>query len=411
MNQVTKDPTILILMNGISRNTGGMSDALDLAETIHALGFELHAALASRHLYYRLRGQKSCSTTIPNDRIITIPKQFSVVRKPTSRSATRRRLKFPLRSIAENRRRFLQVLERADLVIEAVALTAEGVRLLKRSTGAQFLKHHAGSPEAFEEYWIKEEHLLDREAFQTDPYREFCKRYDGLLFQAQDHAYECVRRTAMPANRCFVLPPSCQEEIVLAAKRLPTPYVTGRSPIVCVGSIQPRKAQHQALEAFSQMAEEYPAADLHFVGGGTVTDYARKLADAAKQLNLQHRIFFHGHRPDYLRFMTHAALLLQSSAAEGVSRVLREAMLMKLPIVSYSISGTASILEAEKEALLVPREDTGQLAAAIRNVLSDKTKTAIRASAAHRRYLANHSRAAYASHVGDSLRRYAWPGT
>ena len=168
-----------------------------------------------------------------------------------------------------------------------------------------------------------------------------------------------------------------------------------------VGSILPRNAPHRSIEAFASIAADYPQSELHFVGGcyTKYKKYISLLKNQVKKLALEKRIFFHGHRSDYLRFMLHANILIQSSEAEGVSRVLREAMFIKLPIVSFSISGTRDILENKKEALLAPEKDSIELGRMLATVIADRDVVYKLTNAAHKKYLKNHSNKVYHDNV------------
>ena len=50
-------------------------------------------------------------------------------------------------------------------------------------------------------------------------------------------------------------------------------------------------------------------------------------------------MYTYGFRRDYLNFIAHADVLIQLSDKEGFSRVLREAMYLGVPIVTFRIEG------------------------------------------------------------------------
>lgn len=235
-------------------------------------------------------------------------------------------------------------------------------------------------------------------------YVKFCQRFDGILFQAKDQAAECIQRGGMINDRCYVLPPTTAENEVLSSKQRKSPFTKNRKHIVYVGSVQPRKAQDIAIKSFSILAKQNDFVDLHLVGGGLETNYGKQLRTLSSNLNLNNRIYFHGHRKDYLRYMAHSDIILQSSKAEGVSRVLREAMLFKVPIVATSISGTRSILEAEQDALLVESGNKKAIAQSLQKIISDNVLSQKLTSNAFKKYLLNHSSSAYKNNIISILK-------
>jgi glycosyltransferase involved in cell wall biosynthesis len=403
---------VIILLNHISRESGGMSSSLDLAETLYLLGYRVRIGLNTGSLLYRVRGSRNCKTIIPNNYIYTVPKVIErVVRKPAAGRSTSARLLKVLKAktqslliaFAGRKRKFFRLLYNADIIIISAGISGKGLETLRRHTKAVIVRNHAGSPAAFEDYWLTDEYLLEPAHSRRARYIAYCRRYDALLFQSADHAEECIERDPALQTRCFTVPPSCQEHVVLAARQLASPYRYGRRSIVSVGSIQPRKAQHLAIEAFSIIASRIQDVDLHFVGGGLNTGYGADLLKKIEEILLNDRIYFHGHRQDYLRFMAHAGLIIQTSEAEGVSRILREAMLMKCPVVSFAISGTSSLLKSGEEAFLVKPNDTAALAEAMSDCLENASTADAFAEAAYRRYLKNNSWAAYASNLRDAI--------
>lgn len=409
--EINTKNSIIIFITTISRSSGGLSSALDLAETLHALGYKVRVGLTTSSFMYKIRGKKHFKTKLPLQNIFTVPKSVSrIVENDQNKPADfnpvtiiKQAGRSILTLLFDNKVPLTNELADTDLIIDAASFSGRGLETIKRHSGALVVLNHAGSPQTFEDNWLTDDYLLEPAATKAQRYVKFCKRYDAILFQSVLQAEECWAKDITLKDLCYVVPPSCQESEVLGASQLKSPYQTGRRAIVCVGSIQPRKAQHLALEAFLLMASCYKNVDLHFVGSGKEREYGADLAGKVKKLAVDSRVFFHGYCKDYLRYMTHADLLVQSSEAEGVSRVLREAMLMKLPIVSFNISGTANLLEEGTEALLVKPGDIPALAQAMSNILENGEKAKEVANAAFRRYLLNNSWAAYAWNLKETV--------
>jgi glycosyltransferase involved in cell wall biosynthesis len=399
-------PRVLMIMNSISRSSGGASSFLDLAETAYELGFHVTVALSSGHIRYLLQRSRSIPTILPTKSFTTIPQSFL---SPSSRKKRQGFLGRFVSVFEQKSRRFWAELKSSDLIVTSPSLSSQGLKTIRQNTKAFCIKNHAGSAKAFANWFIKDGDLEGYlGADKMYRYVRYCRQYDGLLFQAWDQAEQSIELGAVDPSRAFLLQPSTVERDVLAALQSDSPYDSSRTAIVVVGSLQPRKGQDKAFEAFDRVANRIPDTDLHFVGGNS-SEFARNLAEIAKKSAIASRIFFHGFRPDYLRYMAHADLIVQSSIAEGVSRVLREAMLMRLPIVSFAISGTVSLLKDGEDAVLVEPENVSALADGITEALSNGEVKNQMANSAFRKYCIGHSRAAYASTVSTLMRRLSKP--
>ena len=399
---------IVIILRNFKRKTGANSTVLDLSEALYQLGHNVNLGLYKDTLFSTLKYSKYSETTIPLDNIFIVPEKYkSNIYKPTANVSLKEYLAVVVKQTIETllklfisrEKTFLNLLSSADIIFIAAAISDKDFNMLRSSTNAVIVRNHAGSPAAFENYFLSSKEFLEAADSKKPDYVKYCLRYDALLFQAPDQANDCALRDRELKSRCFVVPPSCQEHKVLAASQLSSPYQQDRRSIAYVGSIQPRKAQHIAVEAFSKLAEKYPDTDLHFIGGGLYKEYGVNLNKMVKQYLLSERIFLHGHRPDYLRFMAHAEFVIQTSEAEGVSRILREAMLMQMPIISFSISGTSRLLRSGIDALLVEPYDIDAFSDAMAHLLSKPSTGRKLAATAYKEYLLNNSWPAYATNL------------
>jgi glycosyltransferase involved in cell wall biosynthesis len=405
-------------MKQLSRSSGGLSSALDLAETMFALKHDVHVCISSP----TPTGRKHQHTTLPAKIVCEIPSSYRTLgsiedqsfidilrdKKASARARIWRCLRFLRRRNVEQN--FKRLLNKADLIFDFENFTADAIQKIRKSSNAKLVRNHAGAPETFEEYWVKDEHLNTPESSPTARYIEYCKRYDLLLFQAVDQASDCIKRDSALRSNCYILSPSCSETDVLAAKQLPNPYRSEKKILVSVGSLQPRKAQHTTLEIFKELHKKHPEAELHFLGGREKSEYGLSLKKSISQMGLEKTVFFHGFQRDYLRWMAHAHILIQTSLSEGVSRVLRESMLMHLPIVSFSISGTGSVLRANEDALLLEPGDIAGMTSAISYLLNDSKAAQTISNSAYNRYLLNHSWAKYAYSVNQMIADFSKRG-
>jgi glycosyltransferase involved in cell wall biosynthesis len=106
-----------------------------------------------------------------------------------------------------------------------------------------------------------------------------------------------------------------------------------------------------------------------------------RLEEFARAEGLSDRIRFHGTVPDAGRYISAFDVFVLSSRSEGTPVTLLEAIAAKVPVVVTSVGGVPDVV-GPAEAMLVPPEDPGALAEAIRFVLRDPVAAAVRVEAA-----------------------------
>jgi glycosyltransferase involved in cell wall biosynthesis len=146
--------------------------------------------------------------------------------------------------------------------------------------------------------------------------------------------------------------------------------------VASIGQIGPRKGWDQLLLAMRQIASDQ--ADIHLlIVGERFSDKAesvhfeRNLRNMAAVPPLIGRVHFLGWRTDVAELLPELALLAHAARQEPLGRVLLEAAACACPVVATDVGGTAEIFAAqdERQAILVPREDSQALASAIQTLL------------------------------------------
>lgn|GEM_PF-1749538 len=399
----TQKKNIILLMRSVSRKHGGASSALDIAETLQTLNYDVKILLYSGYLRHILYNKEK--TILSHKNIYTLPHFIKTknLLKSSLKSNIKRFVKNIFYLIDPKRFQFRELLSEANLIIDFISLHERGIRKIRDISQAPIILNHAGSPNGYENFGITNDYFVKPIEDIKDRYKAFCKFYDMILFQSSEQANEYALIDSTYKDRCLVVPPSCQETNVLAASQLNSPYNRNKRIIVCVGSVQPRKAQDQAIEAFNIIQAKYSNLELHFVGDLINPTYYSQLLKIIENHGLKQKIFFHGHRTDYLQFMAHAEIILQTSKSEGVSRILREAMLMRRPIVSYDISGTRELLAAGTEALLVEAQNIQALTNALSQHLDSPIQANVLAENAFQKYAKNNSWIVYASNLKNMI--------
>lgn len=117
------------------------------------------------------------------------------------------------------------------------------------------------------------------------------------------------------------------------------------------------------------------------VGDGPDLARARALA---VRLDVAARITWPGLVPGAGRLLPAFDVFVLSSRTEGTPIVLLEAIAAGVPVVATRVGGVPDVV-GPAEALLVPSDDPGALAAAVRAVRADPDSAAVRVAAARRR--------------------------
>jgi glycosyltransferase involved in cell wall biosynthesis len=153
----------------------------------------------------------------------------------------------------------------------------------------------------------------------------------------------------------------------------------GVAPVVTlVGRQHPAKGMIELIETAPGVLEREPQARFLLVGGQDPfqADYAALLRRRVKELGLEDKVVFAGHRPDPMELMAGSTLVAMPSVADerGAGReacpfALLEAMAVGTPVVAYAAGGIPEVLS--DCGVLVAEGDRGELAAAIARTLAD----------------------------------------
>ena len=150
------------------------------------------------------------------------------------------------------------------------------------------------------------------------------------------------------------------------------PYEGTRTKrIVAVGRLAEEKNQALLIDAFAQIAEEFPQHSLDIYGEGHLREALQKQIG---DLGLGGRIALRGRMNDIAKHIQDAELFVHSSNHEGTPNAVIEAMALGLPCVvtDTPYGSCATLVEQGVNALMVPMGDCDALAVAMRRVLNDE---------------------------------------
>lgn len=202
---------------------------------------------------------------------------------------------------------------------------------------------------------------------------------DGVVAVSTAMA-EQLARSGMPADRVHVIPnilPPPGPRLFRGAARRCLGLAPERWVIGWVGRLSHEKGLDLLLEALALSGDR--AIDLAILGDGPER---RRLEHQAALLGIADRVTWCGVVEGADRFFSAFDLLVLSSRTEGSPIVLLEAMSACVPVVATAVGGVPETV-TPATALLVPPEEPGALASAIRSVRHDPGAAARRSLRAH----------------------------
>ncbi|MDD5458094.1 MAG: glycosyltransferase [Phycisphaerae bacterium] len=129
-----------------------------------------------------------------------------------------------------------------------------------------------------------------------------------------------------------------------------------------VGRLVPTKGLEYLIEAFAQMRKSCEHVELLLVGDG---DKKTELQRLAEKLGCGEFVHFAGKRNNIEQVFRAMDVFVLSSIAEGMPRVILEAMASRIPVVATAVGGIPELVTNNETGLLVPAKDSNALAEAM----------------------------------------------
>ena len=143
--------------------------------------------------------------------------------------------------------------------------------------------------------------------------------------------------------------------------------------ILCVGTIEPRKAQLPLAQAFGSIAAAHPRARLVFVGARDDQD-SEALADFVAAGGLDDRVELIPVTPDVHPWYQLADLLVCASDIESLPRTVLEAMAFETPVLATSVFGLPELIDDGETGWLCEPRDMPALATALDRALNSSAE-------------------------------------
>jgi glycosyltransferase involved in cell wall biosynthesis len=146
------------------------------------------------------------------------------------------------------------------------------------------------------------------------------------------------------------------------------PLPLQRPAIATVAGMYQRKGITELIEAFEQIALDFPKVHLYLIGNGP----DRPLFEAqASQTAFTSRIHFEGFQAEPQRYLLACDIFVLASHREPFGLVLSEAREAGCAIIATQVDGIPEALDNGQAGILVPAKDSKALAAALINLLSN----------------------------------------
>jgi glycosyltransferase involved in cell wall biosynthesis len=139
--------------------------------------------------------------------------------------------------------------------------------------------------------------------------------------------------------------------------------------MINVGRFSYSKAQRYTIEAFATLHKKYPNSRLLLLGNGELAEECKALA---KQLGLcDNEALFMGYQKDIPKYLAISDMFMFTSLREGLPRVIVEASLLQVPVVTFVVEGAAEVVEHGKTGFIVPQKDVKALVNAAEQLFLD----------------------------------------
>ncbi len=222
------------------------------------------------------------------------------------------------------------------------------------------------------------------------------------VFEAE--ATQRIFEPLVDRSRCRMLPygldfgpiDARRERFDAAAERRKAGLPAKARVVVCIGTVEPRKAQIPLAQAFAEIASRHPDTYLAFVGGRD-DDYSRVLEECISSSPNSAQMRLIPVTPDVEPWYGMADLLVCASDVESLPRTVLEAMAWETPVLATEVFGLPELIDQGETGWLCEPRDVPSLTDSLDRVLSqppelhDRIATDARALVEQRHSLSNYA--------------------
>jgi len=194
----------------------------------------------------------------------------------------------------------------------------------------------------------------------------FLKRMDHVVVVSKEQQNLLVLQ-GLPVYKVSLVPNAVEIEQDSTPSTLLSKF-RGKTIIATAGRLSPEKGHEYLIAAMPRVIAERRDAVLVLFGDGPLRDRLTRLAE---RVGCANSIHFLGYVPGFSSFLKDIDLFVLPSLMEGLPNALLEALAAAKPVVATTVGGVPEIVANGKTGLLVSPRDSGQLAGAMIELLSD----------------------------------------
>ena len=181
-----------------------------------------------------------------------------------------------------------------------------------------------------------------------------------------------------------------------------------RPVLATMGNITRPRGQDVALRALALLRAAFPGARLIVAGAvharGPDVAFEQELRGLASELGLDGAVHFCGFENPADVVAAADVFVNPARVAESFGRASMEALVAGTPVVSTAVGAVPDVLADEREALLVPPESPGAVAAAVRRLLDEPGLVERLVAAGRGRVLTEYTAERQVARFGEAIR-------
>jgi glycosyltransferase involved in cell wall biosynthesis len=191
--------------------------------------------------------------------------------------------------------------------------------------------------------------------------RRDCRQIIAVSESVRD---ELLRRCGLPAELVTVIP-SGVDTTVPADVHLP--LEPGRVPVIgTAGPLEAVKGLPWFLGAAQHVLEV--RSDVEFLVAGAGPEEAN-LRRVARELGIAEKVTFVPYLLSFTESLAATDIFVLPSLQQGLGTIMLEAMALSRPVIATSVGGIASVIQDGESGLIVPPQNSGELARRILELL------------------------------------------
>ena len=143
--------------------------------------------------------------------------------------------------------------------------------------------------------------------------------------------------------------------------------------IVCLANFRPQKDFINLIKAFEKVNKKYADWTLHLVGQQFNDAYSELVLETISNSSASSHIYCYGSCSDIKQVLSQASIGVLSSKSEGLPLALLEYGLAGLGVVATNVGDCKSVIQTNRNGLLVPPSDSKLLSEALVKMIADST--------------------------------------